>query len=159
LGVEVAAVPDDKALPLADNHFELITNRHESYALPEVFRLLKLGGRFLTQQVGSLDCIQINQFLNAPVDSDVGDWTLENEIKEFQNTGLLIERAEEALLDSHFYDIGAVLFFLKIIEWQIPEFTPQRYHEPLLLMHRHIEEHGAFRTKAHSHLIQARKLG
>ena len=72
---------------------------------------------------------------------------------------MLIERVEEALLASHFYDIGAVLFFLKIIEWQIPEFTPQRYRERLLAMHRHISEFGAFEAKAQRFLIQARKPG
>jgi hypothetical protein len=81
---------------------------------------------------------------------------MEREVREFEKAGFDIERAEEALLDSHFYDIGAIVFFLKIIEWQIPDFTPERYHERLLAIHRHIKETGAFRAKAHRFLIQAR---
>ena len=155
IGVEVVAFTDEKALPLDNSQFDLIINRHESYSLPEIYRLLKPGGRFITQQVGSLDCIEINQFLNAPLDEE--PWVLENVVKEVHKVGLQIERAEEALLDSHFYDIGAIVFFLKIIEWQIPDFTPEQYHKRLLAMHQHIKETGAFRAKAHRFLIQARK--
>lgn len=64
---------------------------------------------------------------------------------------------EEDLPDSHSNDIGAIVFFLKIIECQIPDFTPRSYHDRLLTMHRHIKEHGAFKAKAHRYLIQARK--
>ena len=157
LGVEVVAFTDEKALPLENGQFDLIINRHESYSLPELDRLLKPGGRFLTQQVGSQDCIQLNQFLNAPLADVAASWTLEKVVNEFEDAGFHIERAEEALLASHFYDIGAVVFFLKIIEWQIPDFTPQLYHDRLLAMHHHIEETGAFEAKAHRFLIQTRK--
>lgn len=154
LGVEVVPFTDDKSLPLKSSQFELIINRHESYYLPELNRLLKPGGRFITQQVGGLDCVEINDFLEAGHDLDT--WTMEREITEFQSAGFQIERAEEAFLDSHFYDIGAVVFFLKIIEWQIPDFSPDRYRKRLLAMHQHIQETGAFRAKAHRFLIQAK---
>jgi SAM-dependent methyltransferase len=154
LGVEVVPFTDDKSLPLKSSQFELIINRHESYDLAELNRLLKPGGRFITQQVGSLDCVEINDFLEAPHDLDT--WTLEREVKEFQGAGFRIERTHEAFLNSYFYDIGAVVFFLKVIEWQIPDFSPDRYRERLLAMHQHIQETGAFRAKAHRFLIQVK---
>ncbi len=157
LGVSIVAFEDDSALPLENNEFDLIVNRHESYAPAELYRLLKADGRFITQQVGSQDCIEINHFLNAPLDDDVDSWTLESEVKAFRQAGFQIERAEEALLGTDFYDIGAVVFFLKIIEWQIPDFTPERYHDRLFAMHRHIQETGAFRARAHRFLLQVRK--
>jgi SAM-dependent methyltransferase len=112
LGVEVVPFTDDKSLPLKSSQFELIINRHESYDLAELNRLLKPGGRFITQQVGSLDCVEINDFLEAPHDLDT--WTLEREVKEFQGAGFRIERTHEAFLDSYFYDIGAVVFFSRL---------------------------------------------
>ena len=63
---------------------------------------------------------------------------------------------EKAFLDSHFYDIGTVVFFLKIIEWQIPDFSPDRYRKRLLAMRQHIQEPGAFRARAHRFLIKAK---
>jgi len=52
LGVKVFRYEDDDNLPFDDEEFELIINRHESYSPKEVFRLLKPGGYFITQQVG-----------------------------------------------------------------------------------------------------------
>ena len=66
LGIKVAQVVDDNALPLPSTAFDLVVNRHESYALPEVLRILRPGGLFLTQQVGPRDCIELNQYLEAP---------------------------------------------------------------------------------------------
>jgi SAM-dependent methyltransferase len=155
LGVKVVGFTDDNEIPLEDQQFELIINRHESYSISELDRLLKPGGRFITQQVGSRDCFELNQFLDAPFDSNAGTWSLEQEVAQFEEAGFHIERAEEALLASHFYDIGAVVFFLKIIEWQIPDFTPQKYHDRLLAMHHLKEDAGAFRARGHRFLIQA----
>ena len=157
LGVRIVPFTEDSALPLQDNQFDLIINRHDSYSPAEIHRLLKPGGRFITQQVGSQDCIQLNEYLNAPPGTYADSWTLENEINAFRQAGFQIERAEEALLDSIFYDIGAIVFYLKIIEWQIPDFSPERYHEQLLAMHRYIEATGAFNAKAHRFLLQVRK--
>jgi len=54
LGVQVIAIDQetDHILPLADSTFDLIINRHEYYDPHEVRRILKPGGRFITQQVG-----------------------------------------------------------------------------------------------------------
>jgi hypothetical protein len=56
---------------------------------------------------------------------------LANEVDEIERAGFEIVRSEEEFLDSIFYDIGAVVFFLSIIEWQIPGFSVQRYRERL----------------------------
>jgi SAM-dependent methyltransferase len=40
------------ALPFRDGSFDLVIDRHESYLPAEVFRVLRRGGRFLTQQCG-----------------------------------------------------------------------------------------------------------
>ena len=71
LGVKVLSFVDDQELPLPAETFEVVINRHESYAPSELQRILKPGGTFLTQQVGALDCIQLNQFLGAPLDESV----------------------------------------------------------------------------------------
>ena len=52
LGIHlVTGVPDD-ALPFPSERFDLVINRHELYDTAEVYRILKPGGRFMTQQVG-----------------------------------------------------------------------------------------------------------
>jgi SAM-dependent methyltransferase len=157
LGVKVLAIESDEALPLPDRSLDLAINRHESYWIPELLRILKPGGTFLTQQVGALDCIQINEFLNAPTDSDAAVWMLENEIRQLEEAGFQILRAEEAFLDSIFDDIGAVVFFLKIIGWQIPDFSIEKYRDRLLAMNEQIKDQGPFHAKAHRFLIKTQK--
>lgn len=52
LGIGVYRVYGDTRLPFDDNAFDIIINRHASYDLTEVSRILKPGGIFITQQVG-----------------------------------------------------------------------------------------------------------
>lgn len=157
IGVQVVTFDDDHALPMAGEQFDLIINRHESYAAQELVRLLKPGGRFVTQQVGNRDCLELNRFLGAPPDAATPSWSLPQEMRNLEAAGLTVKSALEAQPLTQFYDIGAVVFFLKVISWQIPDFAPQKYQEGLLAMHSHIEEHGAFTATAHRCLIEACK--
>jgi SAM-dependent methyltransferase len=157
LGIKVVTVADDKILPLPSETFALVINRHESYHSPEVLRILQPHGTFLTQQVGPRNCIQLNQYLEAPLEPDVSDWSLEQETTAVEEAGFRLLRCEEQLLNSIFYDIGAVVYYLKVIEWQIPHFSIETYHDRLEAMHHLIERQGAFYATAHRFLIEALK--
>lgn len=157
LGIKVLAIENEQDLPLPDQALQLVINRHESYWVPELFRMLEAGGVFLTQQVGALDCVQINEFLGVSTEPDSSQWTLENETQKLERAGFQILRAKEAFLDSIFDDIGAVVFFLKIIAGQISDFSIEKYHERLLALHEEIIAHGPFQAKAHRFLIEAQK--
>ena len=39
----------------------------------------------------------------------------------------------------HFYDVGAIAYYLKAVASEIPDFTVDRYAEPLLALHPQIE--------------------
>jgi SAM-dependent methyltransferase len=157
LGIQVIATETERELPLPDHSLQLIINRHESYWVPELHRIIKPRGIFLTQQVGALDNIQINEFLGAPIESGSEEWSLDNEIRQLEQSGFAILHAEEKFLDSIFDDIGIVVFYLKIISWQIPDFSVEKYRDRLLAMHEHIEDQEAFISKAHRFLIEAIK--
>jgi SAM-dependent methyltransferase len=157
LGITVVSVVNDNALPLPAETFALVINRHESYSLPEIYRILRPGGVFLTQQIGPRDCIELNQYLEAPLEPDIHSWTLAQEKTAVEQAGLRIVRCHEQLLSSVFYDIGAVVYYLKVIAWQIPDFSIEAYRERLEAMHRLIERQGAFFATAHRFLIEAEK--
>jgi SAM-dependent methyltransferase len=157
LGINVVQVVDDNALPLPSNAFDLVINRHESYALPEVFRILRPGGLFLTQQVGPRNCVELNQYLEAPLEPDIHSWSLAQENTAVEEAGFRIRRSEKQLLDSIFYDIGAAIYYLKVIAWQIPDFSIEAYRDRLEAMHRLIERQGAFYATAQRFLIEAEK--
>ena len=52
LGVDFRDAAADGPLPFPDGCFDLVLNRHGSFDPREVFRVLRPGGVFLTQQVG-----------------------------------------------------------------------------------------------------------
>lgn len=155
LGIEVAAIDDDRQLPYDDQTFDLIINRHESFWSTELRRILKRGGRFITQQVGGANCVQLNEFLCDEIKPRYAAWTMDRAMYWLEQAGFDIVSAREAFPDCAFYDIGAVVFYLKIIEWQIPDFELERYRDRLWAMHQLIQTEGAFVAKNHRFIIEA----
>jgi SAM-dependent methyltransferase len=155
LGVRVVEVTDEHALDLPDAAFDLVINRHEFYDVGELRRVLRPGGRFLTQQVGMTEMSELNDFLGAPPYSAEPFWGLGEEVSRLEMNGFEVLRVEEAHPASIFYDVGAVVYVLKVIEWQIPDFTIERYRDRLRVLHNHIRAGGSFSTHADRCLIEA----
>ena len=59
LGVKVFRIKELQPLPFKNGQFDLIINRHTYYSEKEVFRMLKHGGVFITQQIGDLSFLLI----------------------------------------------------------------------------------------------------
>ena len=142
LEVTVVEVSDDTALPFQDGQFDLIINQHESYAAPEVNRILSPNGIFLTQQVGGLDCAGLNEQFNTLLNSEFASWSLEAACCELKENGFTILEEKEEFPFQRFYDIGAIVYYLKAIPWQIPNFTVERYYEELYRIHKVILQKG-----------------
>jgi SAM-dependent methyltransferase len=53
----------------------------------------------------------------------------------------------------------AVVYFLRVVVWIVPDFTLDRYHDRLLALHKHIERDGPFVARAARFLIEAKKPG
>ena len=157
LGVEVHATQTDQPLPFSDNRFDLVISRHESYDAQEVCRVLKPGGLFITQQVGGLDNLELNQVLEDDLSFPYTKWGLAAALTGLYETDFLIERAEQAALVSKFIDIGAVVYYLKAIPWQVEGFSVKTHYSPLVQLHNIIERQGEFLATAHRFLILARK--
>ncbi len=84
LGVKVIQVDHDENLPFGTGSFELILNQHESFSSKEVRRIISKEGIFLTQQVGGLDCREINENLKVPVNEEFIDWNLKAALKKYR---------------------------------------------------------------------------
>ncbi|GCE45634.1 hypothetical protein EI42_03555 [Thermosporothrix hazakensis] len=158
LNVRVYAVQDDenRALPVEDQRFELVINRHGAFDPRELWRVLKPGGLFVTQQVGGNDNIELNRMLGAPEPKYAG-WNCETAVKELQEAGFEILTQQEAYPVTRFYDVGALVFYLKVIEWQIPDFSVERYFERLLEPHGRIQREGSIVSHSHRFFVKARK--
>ncbi len=156
LGVRVVQIKSDRDLPFGDATFDLVINRHESFDAAEVVRILKPGGRFLTQQVGGQDTIELNRWLGSP-DPVYAAWSLDMAAHQLEGAGMQIIRRQDARLETTIHDIGALVFYLKVASWQIPDFTVDAYRDRLRDLHTRIEREGSLRVWSHRFLIEGVK--
>jgi hypothetical protein len=56
-----------------------------------------------------------------------------------------------------FYDIGAVVHFLRKVLWTVPGFTVEKYRDRLLALHDQIVREGSFKAHAERFLIEVVK--
>lgn len=158
LGVEVFQVEEDEKLPFKNSYFDLILNKHESYSCKEVRRIMSENGIFLTQQVGGQDYHEINLALDLPINNDYEHWTLQNAVADLKQNGFVILEYKEEFPLQRFYDIGALVYYLKAIPWQAPEFDLEKDKEQLYKLHLMIMEKGYFDVKQHRFFIKARAI-
>ena len=76
-----------------------------------------------------------------------------------EEAGLLVRDLRLERLRTVFYDVGAVVYFLRLVVWIVPGFTVERFHERLLALHAQIERDGPFVAHASRFLIEASKPG
>jgi len=77
LGVHVFDTLATVPLPFEDHSFDLVINRHGDFLASEVYRILKSGKRFVTQQVGGKNNIELNAMLQDCVEFPYSSWTIE----------------------------------------------------------------------------------
>lgn len=158
LGVRVVAIEDDDNLPFDDYQFDLILNKHESYSPTEVRRVINVNGLFLTQQVGGADCLGINEALEAPFNHEFENWKAATAKQELEQNGFEVIYCKEEYPIQRFYDVGALVYYLKAIPWQIPGFKIDNYKEKLFEVHKSIQSNGFFDVKQHRFILMARAI-
>lgn len=158
LGVTVVAIEDDTNLPFNDEQFDLILNQHESYSPKELRRIIKENGIFLTQQVGGLDCFGINEALSASTNDEYLNWNLKSAESELLKHGFRIIYSNEEFANQRFYDVGALVYYLKAIPWQVPDFSVEKFEDKLYDIHLTIQSQGFFEVKQHRFIIKANAI-
>jgi SAM-dependent methyltransferase len=159
LGVRLITDFPSTSIPLPDSSLDLILNRHGDYHEPELFRLLKPGGIFLTQQVGGQNCIRLNELLQDQVDYQYAYWTEGVITQQLKSSGFKMQDVREEFPVTEFSDIGAIVFYLRTISWQIADFSVEKYRHKLFALHQDILSHGLLQVREHRILVEARKPG
>ena len=159
LGVTVLPIAEDDPgpLPFDDAAFDLVSNRHGYYDPREVWRILRPGGRFITQQVGGGNDNDLNHALGAPENSTWDTWHLASARADLEVAGFTIARAGEVSLTQRFGDVGALAYHLTAIPWQIPDFTVGRYFPALQALQRRCEAGAKIASRQHRFLIVAER--
>ncbi|MGB6128640.1 MAG: methyltransferase domain-containing protein [Psychrilyobacter sp.] len=156
LGISVFSVLEHTDLPIPSKRFSLIINRHESFSSLEVMRILKPRGYFITQQVGGLNDIDLNLLLGAD-NNQYENWNLNKASKSLTSCGFDLKELKEDKVKTRFYDIGAIIYYLKAIPWQIPDFSVDKYYKQLFHIHKFIEKQGYIDLTCHRFFIIAQK--
>ena len=142
-------------VPAEDGEFNLVLNRHGACDLAELRRVLTVGGTYLTQAVGRLNDSELNVALDGP-ELDARDTAmLELEEADLIRNGFEITDSGEAFVEYGFLDIGAVVFHLKAVPWQVPGFDVTTYEPALRRLDAHIRETGEFVVRHHRYFIRA----
>lgn len=157
LGVRFAFCSDPAAVPFEDEAFDLILNRHGAYHPGELFRLLKPGGVFITQQVGADNDRGLVQRVLPGLKKPFPAHTLACQRAAFEQAGFEVLRAGEHRGVIRFYDVGAFVWFARVIEWEFAGFSVERCFEALLCMQRQLEQTGEISDATHRFLLVAQK--
>jgi SAM-dependent methyltransferase len=145
-------------LPFRDSEFEVVISRHMGYDPAEVARVLAAEGKFITQQVGDQMNLDIHRALGREREPRP-EWNLDRAVQELEQAGLSVQTADECLTVGRFADMGALVYYLKGVAWEVPDFSVDRYAEPLLALHRRIEQEGSLEVGGHLFFITAAKGG
>ena len=159
LGIDLRECKDAARIPFADKSFDIIINRHGSFYPPEIKRLLKPGGLFITQQVGSDNDRELVEMVLPGTEKPFPHENLREQKARFANAGFEILQADEAFGPIAFFDVGAFVWFARIIEWEFPGFSVDRCFDRLLRLQKTIEQDGKIAGTTHRYLIVAKKNG
>lgn len=156
-GGRVFEVADDHDLPFPAGRFDLVISRHPTVVLwNEIGRVLRHDGTYFSQQVGPGSNRELIDFMMGPQPVS-SRRTSGRAVAEARGAGLEIVDLREEKLEVRFFDVGAVVYFLRKVLWTVPDFSVERYRDRLAVMHQEIEREGSFLSHSRRFLIEARK--
>lgn len=144
-------------LPFAPESFDLVVSRHPIEPWwQEIARVLVHGGYYFAQHVGPHSLRSLSEFLMGPL-PDESKRDPDRERRAAEDAGLVVQALEVECPRTAFFDIGAVVYFLRVVPWIVPDFDVAKYRERLFDLHEVIERDGGFETTASRMLIEAVK--
>ena len=156
-GVVVVEAAERDRLPFEDESFDLVSSRHPTVKdWAEIYRVLKPDGIYFSQHIGAGTNSELADFFLGP-QSIRDDQRLEASVREARLAGLEVIDAREESLPVAFFDVGAVVYFLRKVIWTVPDFSVEKYRERLRHLHERIELDGPFVSHSQRILFEARK--
>lgn len=157
-GVVLVTTEDRPPLPFADEAFDLVTSRHPiTVWWTEVTRVLRPGGTYLGQHIGPATMIELTEFLLGPMPGKGAEYAPDVQQADAEAAGLQIIDLRMERLRAEFFDVGAVIYFLRKVIWTVPGFAVEDHLDRLRELHEQIESDGPFVAHATRVLVEARK--
>lgn len=157
LGIDFRPADGAGELPYADESFDIVINRHGDFNPAEIHRVLKTGGLFITQQVGAENDRELVELLCGNLPQPFPEQYADVAGEKFRKAGFSVLRQEECFRPIRFYDVGALVWFARIISWEFPGFSVDTHLGNLLNAQCILEEKGCIEAKTHRFLLVAKK--
>lgn len=157
LGINFRECSIPSQIPFENEVFDLVINRHGGFDAGELFRLLRPGGVFITEQVGGENDRDLVELVLPQAEKPFPHLNLAEQRRRFEAAGFQILQAEEAWRPIIFYDVGAFVWFARVIEWEFPGFSVDHCFEQLLKMQETVQKDGKIEGTIHRYLIVAEK--
>ena len=88
--------------------------------------MLEPGGWYFAQHVGPHSLRSLSEFLMGP-QTETSKRHPNVEQRVAREAGLVVHTMEVERLRTVFFDVGAVVYFLRLVPWIVPGFTVRRY--------------------------------
>ena len=159
LGIDFRPADGKGDLPFEDASFDMVINRHGDFNPREIFRVLKPGGLFLSQQVGAENDRELVALLCGQTDLPFPDQYLATITDGFRQAGFEILEGQECFRPIRFYDVGALVWFARIIQWEFPDFSVDRCLDRLMQAQKILTEKGVIEGNVHRILLKCVRPG
>lgn len=157
-GVVLVVTADEPSLPFAAEAFDLVSSRHPvNVWWPEIARVLRPGATYFAQHIGPATVSELVEYFIGPQPRKWAEHHPDAQRAQAQAAGLEVVDLRMERLRAEFFDIGAVVYFLRKVVWTVPDFTVERYHQRLADLHERIQAEGPFVTYSTRVLVEARK--
>lgn len=156
-GIDFRPGDGTKELPFDNGSFDMVINRHGDFNELDIHRVLRPGGLFITQQVGAKNDRELVELLCGETELPFPEQYLNIASRKFRDAGFEILDVQEAFRPIKFFDVGALVWFARIIEWEFPNFSVDTCLERLLHVQRLLEQNGCIAGRIHRFLLAARR--
>ena len=143
-------------LPFKDECFDLVINRHEELEPSEVARVIRSGGRVITQQVGRDDWKELRAFFSKV--GDFGDHR-KRYAEGFEASGMQITFNKGHDYKVAYGELGDFVFMLAVTPWTIPGFSLERDIESLLALDQECRTKNGLELTESRYILIAKKPG
>ena len=158
LGIDLREADGSDRIPFPDESFDIVTNRHGDYDVAELWRVLRPGGLFLTQQVGAEnDRELVRLLLPHATELPYPEQYLDARRSELLGRGFEVLEGGEAHRPIRFFDVGALVWFARVVEWEFPGFSVESCFERLCVAQETLERTGAIEGSIHRFYVVARR--
>ena len=157
LGIDFRPGDGKGKLPFDDGSFDMVINRHGDFHAEEIYRVLKPGGLFITQQVGAENERELVELLCGKTPIPFPEQYLSAATDQFADAGFTILRGQECYRPIRFFDVGALVWFARIIQWEFPNFSVDTHLDNLIKAQQILEEHSSIDGMIHRFLLVTQK--